>query len=206
MNVVVVALAWLAAAPGLTVSGKVQDADQRAVGQHPIVLKSKTDKTSFYGVTDAKGGYAFYNIPAGTYELESVKEKSAKVDVQVGGGEAGKVAATPTLTLKSTPALRLMAEAQDAGKRYANGKTKYDFALWLDGPPAVIESIARVEYKLVYQKNPLRLAGEARNPKRPFVATYLGWGCYENVTAVIGYKNGTSETKRFDLCTALGWD
>jgi hypothetical protein len=199
-------LVWLmSAAAGVTVSGKVQGTDARPVSQHPVELQSKTGKASFYGVTDAQGNYSFYNIPAGSYVVGSVREPGARLDLSVDG--AGKPVAVGPLTLsQSAPALRLQAEARDSGKRYGNGKTKYDFALWLDASPAVLGSIARVDYRLVYASNPLRLTGDPKNATRAFAATYIGWGCYEDVTAKIDYKNGTSETKRFDMCVALGWN
>lgn len=208
MNAIVAVLASLfTAAPGVTVTGNVQDGDHRPVGQHPVELKSTTEKTSFYGVTDSKGNYSFYDIPAGRYQVQSVKQQSAKVNVTVDAG--GKPPST-TLTLPASASpLRLAAEAHDTGKRYGitgKGMIKYDFTFWLDGSPAVLSSIKKVDYRLTYASKSLRRTVHATNTTRTFAAGYIGWGCYEDVTAVLTYENGSSETKHFDMCVSLGWD
>lgn len=215
MNAIIAMLASLltAAAPaGVTVTGTVQDGDRRPVAQHPVELKSTTGKASFYGVTDAKGNYSFYDIPAGSYQLQSVKQQGAKVDVIVGAGGKGLPSATLTLPASppsSAPPLRLAAEAHDTGKRYgltSKGMIKYDFKFWLEGSPAVLSSIQKVDYKLTYASKSLRRTVDAANTTRAFAANYIGWGCYEDVSAVITHKDGKSETKHFDMCVSLGWD
>jgi Carboxypeptidase regulatory-like domain len=197
-------LGLLAEVSGATVSGKVEDQDHRPIGQHPIVIRNKTTGASFYAVTDHQGSYYFANLEPGSYVLSSVKSSAIQLEIAI-SPNVGTITVQPLL-VNLAPSLRLAAEAHETGEHFRDGQTKYVFTLWLDAPQSLVDTIATVEYRLVYKQNPLRLFGDAKDVERPFSNKYTGWGCYENVSATIEYKNKKVETKRFDLCASLGWN
>jgi Carboxypeptidase regulatory-like domain len=191
----------------INVSGRVVDPGGTPVSQYPVVLRNKATNASLYAVTDAQGSYYFANLVAGPYVLGSVKQPGTQLEVSLGDSVGSMILAPLIIKADAAPAsLQLGADVQETGKKFRNGQKQYDFSFWLTGPQVVLRSISRVEYHLVYKPNSLKIPGDASDARRAFSGGYTGWGCYENVSASILYKDGRSETKRFDMCESLGWN
>ena len=89
--------------------------------------------------------------------------------------------------------------------RAEQGRNRYDFALSIQAPSTLKNEIAKVDYDLIYDPNPLLLTSNDRNTN--FEARYEGWGCYSNVEAIVYFKNANTQPrkKHFDMCSILGW-
>jgi hypothetical protein len=85
------------------------------------------------------------------------------------------------------------------------GQNRYEFTLSLEAPNNLKDDIARVDYDLIYDPNPLLLVSNDKNTN--FEAKYQGWGCYSHVEAVVSFKsvNTQPRKKAFDMCVILGW-
>jgi hypothetical protein len=82
---------------------------------------------------------------------------------------------------------------------------RYDFSLAIQAPSSLKETVARVDYDLVYEPNPLVLVGT--DPGTDFHVNYEGWGCYRNVEVTLIFKNPETQPRKrlFNMCSVLGW-
>jgi hypothetical protein len=85
------------------------------------------------------------------------------------------------------------------------GSNRYAFSLSIEAPSVLKQKIARVEYDLVYESNPLWLT--SNDPNTNFQITYVGWGCYRNVEVTVVFKSNDTQPrkKHFNMCSVLGW-
>jgi hypothetical protein len=85
------------------------------------------------------------------------------------------------------------------------GNIRYTFTLSTAIPDALKGEVAKVEYDLEYQSNPLWLT--SNDAKTNFEITYEGWGCYSNVDLTLIFKNSALQPrkKHFNMCSVLGW-
>jgi hypothetical protein len=97
--------------------------------------------------------------------------------------------------------------AKDQHYKQKDGKEVYQF---LVGPRDITGSeagrrIAFITYKMDHPtfKNSLLVAG----PDRKFTASYVGWGCLNEVLAVIEYidPDSPSQFVKFDMCAIIRW-
>ena len=99
------------------------------------------------------------------------------------------------------------ASAKPYSYKNPSGQQVYKFTLSVDANsvPEGLKSIAFITYRMDHPtfQNTLLATG----PDRKFTASYDGWGCLSNVTAVIEYLDPDKlpEIAAFDMCKALGW-
>jgi hypothetical protein len=82
---------------------------------------------------------------------------------------------------------------------------RHEFSLSIKVSDILKENIAKVDYDLIYQPNPLLLT--SNSPSNNFEARYEGWGCYRTVEVTLTFKNADKQPRRktFDMCSVLGW-
>jgi hypothetical protein len=85
-----------------------------------------------------------------------------------------------------------------------SGGNRYYFILSIQAPSSLKENIAKVDYDLVYEPNPLLLSSNDANTN--FEAAYEGWGCYRTVEVIVHLKNAKTQPRKktFDMCSVLG--
>ena len=85
------------------------------------------------------------------------------------------------------------------------GNNRYAFSLSIVVPDTLKGSIAKVEYDLEYESNPLWLT--SNDAKTNFQVIYEGWGCYRNIDVTVIFKNAETQPrkKHFNMCSILGW-
>jgi hypothetical protein len=110
--------------------------------------------------------------------------------------------------LSQNTAVEFSAVAKDLQYKNPNGEEIYQFSLFPEAAtlPEGENAIAFVTYLADHPtfKNTLMITG----PNRQFRASYDGWGCLEQIVALIEYKNPAKQPSvaEFDMCKKLGWE
>lgn len=103
--------------------------------------------------------------------------------------------------------IRFTASSDDLGYRTSIGQRVYKFLLYPveSSLPRGKSAVAVITYRMDHPtfQNGLLATG----PNHSFAASYTGWGCLRQVTALIEYADPqhAPEIAEYDMCAALGW-
>jgi len=141
------------------------------------------EKRSWYGL--------FYSLGAKVPPYQLIKKSVESI--------------IPVTDTKDSIAGQMQLTAISKPVETSQGSNRYAFSLSIEVPSALKQRIAKVEYDLVYESNPLWLS--SNDPNTNFEVTYEGWGCYRNVEATVIFKNDDPQPrkKHFNMCSVLGW-
>jgi hypothetical protein len=98
---------------------------------------------------------------------------------------------------------QVKATAIATGRTLANGLPEYRFSLLINTPPATLNEIAKVTYRMNHPsfKRPIN---EVTDAASRFAYTYTGWGCLNSVKVTVQLKSGVTHDFDFDMCRSLG--
>ncbi|MFI5307204.1 MAG: pYEATS domain-containing protein [Polyangiales bacterium] len=119
----------------------------------------------------------------------------------LGAQAHGRVPAEPGAALVSASMTR--ASATERPDTAPSGKKLYEFAVWLDLPPALRARVRQVSYNF---DHPTFLVKRHRSTDAAsgFRTAYTGWGCLSTVLVEVEYRDGTpSDQFSFDQCAAI---
>jgi|SRR5260370_37825583 hypothetical protein len=84
-----------------------------------------------------------------------------------------------------------------------DGRKIYDFAVWVEGPTAVLDRIGSVEYRFEHPSF-TRHIQKSSDESTGFRVHYLGWGCLDAVPVIIHPRDAaTVGAIDFDMCDRL---
>jgi hypothetical protein len=87
----------------------------------------------------------------------------------------------------------------------SGGKKVYDFSIYMNGSPELLEKIQEVTYDFDHPTF-INKHQESTDPESKFMVRYTGWGCLTQVNVVVYMKDGAKQTVPFDMCKSLGGD
>jgi hypothetical protein len=133
--------------------------------------------------------------------LYSLGVKAAPYQLVQKSVETNNSVASPDDPIASQISLVATSKAVSSNQ---NGN-RYGFSLSVGIPDSLKDKVARAEYDLEYNSNPLWLTSDDATTN--FHVRYEGWGCYQNVDVTVIFKDPGMQPrkKHFDMCAILGW-
>jgi hypothetical protein len=103
----------------------------------------------------------------------------------------------------SNDVYELKATAKATGRKLTSGEPIYDFNIYINAAPDVLNKIQRVVYTFDHPTfdNKQKVA---ESVKSHFQTGYTGWGCLTRVDVKVELKGGNKTHLDFDMCKSLG--
>ena len=155
-------------------------------------------------------GAAFIYISSGTYrKIGEYRDVLAKIEQAKREHKELKQNIEKLYSVKVTPqsqVYELKATAKATGKIFPSGKPEYQFRVYVNSPPELLQNIVKVTYDFNHESFGEEKHQEATDPTRRFDTRYSGYGCLTSVTVKVFLRDGTEQSMDFNMCKSIGWD